>query len=128
LLIEEYFQVIQSLIDNCSKIQSTVNYDKRSSTRGFIRAQIEFEDGSVLNVREFVNVVESVDRMMYAYQYMDATNQLIFRYDNTEHHKKLNLPTFPHHKHDGDEQTVIASSAPTLAEVLTEIIERMRQR
>lgn len=48
-------------------------------------------------------------------------NNLIFRYDNTEHHQKLNLPTFPHHKHDGREDNVVKSDAPFLAEVLKEV-------
>jgi ribosomal protein L17 len=43
------------------------------------------------------------------------------QYDNTGHHRKLNLSTFPHHKHDGSETNVIASDAPALAEVLQEI-------
>ncbi len=58
---------------------------------------------------------------MYSYQYMDTENNLIFRYDNTEHHRKLNLPTFPHHKHDGREDNVVSSDAPFLADVLKEI-------
>jgi Family of unknown function (DUF6516) len=61
---------------------------------------------------------------MYAYQYMDTENGLIFRYDNTGHHQKLNLPTFPHHKHDGSEANVVAADAPTLAEVLQEVSDR----
>ncbi|MBE2240936.1 MAG: hypothetical protein IAE81_24335 [Caldilineaceae bacterium] len=44
--------------------------------------------------------------------------------DYFEHHVHLNLPTHPHHKHADDEQNVVASPAPTLAEVLAEI-ERM---
>jgi hypothetical protein len=52
---------------------------------------------------------------------MDATKQLIFRYDNSGHHRNLQLPTFPHHKHDRVESNVIGSSAPALPEVMTEI-------
>jgi hypothetical protein len=52
---------------------------------------------------------------------MNSQNDLIFRYDNTEHHRRLNLPTFPHHKHDGSEDNVIKSDAPFLAEVLNEV-------
>ncbi|WP_293130943.1 DUF6516 family protein [Okeania sp. SIO3I5] len=54
---------------------------------------------------------------------MDAGNNLIFRYDDTEHHQDLNLPTFPHHKHEGSEDNIISSNTPTLAEVLQEIEE-----
>ena len=61
---------------------------------------------------------------MYSYQYMDASNNLIFRYDNTTHHKKLDLPNYPHHKHDGSQDNIISSDAPMLVDVLQEI-ERM---
>ena len=52
---------------------------------------------------------------------MDSDKNLIFRYDNTEHHRKLNLPNFPHHKHDRREDNVINSNAPFLINVLEEI-------
>jgi len=73
----------------------------------------------LLHLREFVYVEISIDRKMYSYQYMNSENKLIFRYDNTEHHRKLNLPTFPHHKHDGSEDN--ESDAPFLNEVLNEV-------
>ena len=49
---------------------------------------------------------------------------ILLIYDNTEHHKKLDLPNYPHHKHDGSQDNIISSNATTLAEVLEEI-ERM---
>ena len=52
---------------------------------------------------------------------MTAAQQLAFRYDNTGHHQKLNLPTYPHHKHVGSEENVTASNAPDLVAVLQEI-------
>jgi hypothetical protein len=60
---------------------------------------------------------------MYSYQYMTAENNLIFRYDNAEHHRQLNLPNFPHHKHDVNENNVINSNAPFLEDVVKEITE-----
>ncbi len=124
MLIEDYFQQIRETISGYSAIKSfTLDCDKRDVYEGFIRAEIKFIDHSVLLVREFVSVEIEIDRDMYAYQYMDISNILIFRYDNTPHHKKLNLSTYPHHKHDRTEMNVIASSAPTLAEVLLEIME-----
>lgn len=62
-----------------------------------------------------------IDRGMYSSQYMDASNNLIFRYDNTEHHKKLNLPSYPHHKHEGRQDNILSSDAPMLVDVLKEI-------
>jgi hypothetical protein len=37
--------------------------------------------------------------------------------------KRLNLSTYPHHKHQGSEDNVLACEAPDLATVLIEIIE-----
>ncbi len=52
---------------------------------------------------------------------MTAAQELVFRYDNTGHHRQLNLPTYPHHKHEGNETYVTASPAPDLSAVLQEI-------
>lgn len=123
LSIESYFQQIGALIEACPVVQSSsVTYDKRARHEGFVRGELFFVDGSVLHLREFVDVEDGIDRFTYVYQYMDANRTLVFRYDNTGHHKKLNLPTYPHHKHVGDEDVVVASSAPSLAEVLDEIM------
>ncbi len=120
--IEVYFQQIRDIIDACSVVQSSnVTYDKRGTYEGFIRGELYLVDGSVLHLREFVDVETTIDRLMYVYQYMDAAKALVFRYDNTGHHKKLNLPTYPHHKHEGSEDNVVASTAPILADVLKEV-------
>ena len=122
MLIEEYFQQLREVIIGCSIVQSlTFTPEKRSSSQGFIRGEINFADGSILYWREFVNVQTSIDRRMYSYQYMDGSKCLIFRYDNADHHKKLNLPNYPHHKHEGSEDNILPSNAPMLVDVLNEI-------
>ncbi len=122
MLIEDYFQEVRDIIEACSVVQlSNVNYDSRSIYRGFMRGELKFLDGSVLYLREFVDVKTTIVREMYSYHYENASKKLIFRYDNTRHHKKLNLPNYPHHKHDGSEDNVISSNAPMLADVLNEI-------
>lgn len=122
--IELYFQQIQEAISAYIVVQNfELKTEKRDVSAGFIRGEIRFCDASVLAVREFVSVETTLDRDMYSYQYMSAENRLIFRYDNTGHHKKLNLSTYPHHKHEDSEENVIASSAPSLPEVLDEIAE-----
>jgi hypothetical protein len=122
LLLDEYFRQIKALVDHCSIVQtSTVVYEVRSHDRGFLKGELLFVNGSILAIREFIKTTSIVDREMYTYQYMNSDSQLIFRYDNTGHHRKLNLPTFPHHKHDRSETHVIASDALELPEVLEEI-------
>ncbi len=122
LYIEDYFEQVRGEIVSCNVVDR-FNFDaeKRDTYEEFIRAEISFVDSSILQVREFVSVETGIVRDMYAYQYMNPVKTLIFRYDNTLHHQKLNLPTFPHHKHDGHEENVIASSAPMLWDVLAEI-------
>lgn len=122
MLIKDYVQEIREVINSCSLVSSfSITSDERGDYRGFIVGEISFIDGSILYWREFVNVKTIINRGMYAYQYMTPSKNLIFRYDNTRHHKKLNLPNFPHHKHDGSEENVISSNAPSLMEVLQEI-------
>lgn len=120
--IEDYFQQIHNLIAAASLVQlSNVTYDKRGTYEGFIRGELYLVDGSELHLREFVDVEITIERLVYTYQYMSIGKILIFRYDNSGHHRKLNLPTYPHHKHDGSEANVVASSAPTLSDILIEI-------
>jgi len=117
------------LIESSSIVQLfNLERDKRGIYESFIRGKIDFNDNSSLHFREFVYVEIYLDRKMYSYQYMDSVNNLIFRYDNTEHHRKLNLSTFPHHKHDGSEDNVITSDAPLLAEVLKEVEKIIHQQ
>ncbi len=109
-------------LDACLIIQSfSVSYDKRGSHEGFIHGLIYFLDGSILHLREYVDVETTLDRIVYAYQYMTSDEQLVFRYDNTGHHKKQKLSTYPHHKHASSGDNVIESTAPDLAAVLKEI-------
>ena len=125
--IEAYFHQIQDTITSCRVLQaSNVFYDKRATYEGFIRGEFYFVDGSVLHFREVVDVEMTIDCLTYTYQYMTAARTLIFRYDNTGHHKKLNLPTYPHHKHVGSEENVVASPAPDLANVLSEVESLVR--
>lgn len=120
--IEDYFQQIQARIATTSIVQtSTMTYDSRGAFEGYIRGELYLVDGSILHVREYVDVELTLERLTYAYHYMDHHGQFRFRYDNTDHHRGLNLPTHPHHKHDGSEDQVIAASAPYLAQVLAEI-------
>ena len=119
--IEEYFNTLRETIDESPIVQSSrVTFDKRSTHLGFIRGVLDLLDGSQLHFREFVDAQIDIERYMYAYQYQREDGELVFRYDNTDHHRSLNLPTHPHHKHNGKDR-VIDSPAPVLFQVLIEI-------
>jgi Family of unknown function (DUF6516) len=122
LRVDEYFAQLSELISACPLIQlSRITYDHRGTHEGFVRGELTFIDESTLHLREYVDVENGIDRLMYVYQYMNPQTRLVFRYDNTGHHRELKLDSYPHHKHDGSEDNVIASHAPTLSDVLSEI-------
>lgn len=119
-MIEDYFRQIDTLIARASAVHSSsLTYDKRSTYIGFIRGEIYFLDGSLLHLREFVNVEHGVERYMYVYHYQRSDGTFILRYDNTPHFP--DLPTFPHHKHEGSESNVVSATPPDLQAVLAEI-------
>jgi hypothetical protein len=79
LRIERYFEQIQAAVEACPVLQTfSLTYDKRGTYEGFIRGELNFVDGSMLHLREFVDVASSVDRLTYVYQYMTATQHLVF--------------------------------------------------
>ena len=120
--IEDYFRLTQKIVESCLVVQlSNITYEKRGTHEGFIRGRLTFVDSSTLYWREFIDVEITEDRLMYVYQYMDSSNKMLFRYDNTGHHKKLGLSTYPHHKHEGGEDNVVPYTAPDLATILQEI-------
>ncbi len=69
MLIEDYFRQLREVIEAFSLAESfNLIPEKRSSYRGFIRGQVNFADGSILYLREFVNVETTISREMYSYQ------------------------------------------------------------
>lgn len=118
--IESYFQQIQEVIEFSPLVDvSSLVFEQRGESLGYIRGELTLIDGSILHVREYADTSDEIYRDTYAYHYMDSSQQFVFRYDNAAHY--LDLSTHPHHKHDGSEDNVVESSEPTLADVLREI-------
>jgi len=119
-LIEQYFQTILDLLASLPFVESSdVNLEKRGELIGFVRGEVGFQDGSsLLFFRELIDMNLPVQKVMYAYHYQKADGTLIFRYDNTAHHKSVR--TFPHHRHTLG-GGVDSSDVPTLESVLREI-------
>ena len=128
MLIEEYFARIRNFLNSLAIMQKfELETEARADYIGFIRGIAYFQDGTILHIREFVDVELSVDRGKYSYQYMDQDDQLIFRYDNAPHHQKLNISTFPHHKHQQQENNIVASDAPLRAELCQAFDQMLKQ-
>lgn len=117
---QSYLENIQSVLNDtlASGNTSLVEFqaERRSATAGFLAGVLQFEDGSQLHFREYVDTGQAQLRLMYAYHFQDAAKQLILRYDNAAHRPTLSQPE---HKHTSE--GVQLSKAPTLREVLDEI-------
>ncbi len=98
-MIEQYFQSMLDLLAALPFVESSnVNLEKRGDLAGFIRGEVEFrDDSSLLFFRELIDLRLPLQKVMYAYHYQKADGELIFRYDNTAHHRSIS--TFPIHKH-----------------------------
>jgi hypothetical protein len=119
-VIDAYFRSILSALRASLVVQShDITFDKRGPSAGYVRGVVFCTDESQLHFREFVNTQPRVERFAYVYHCQAADGSIVFRYDDTPHFPGLS--SFPHHKHLSDGMTVVASEAPTLAQVLAEI-------
>jgi hypothetical protein len=99
----------------------------RPSKQAVCKARIVLVDGSVLQIREYIDAKykrEYIDakykteKVNYAYHYQDKDGKLIFRYDNAQHRPALE---FIDHKHVSDD-TITEFVEPDLADVIDEVI------
>lgn len=115
-----YLEHIQTILNHAlaSGNASLIEFraDPQSTHTGYLAGILQFEKGSQLHFREYVDTGQATIRLMYAYHFQNAAKQLIFRYDNATHRPALPQPEHKH-THEG----VIPATAPTLQEVLDEI-------
>ncbi len=81
----------------------------------FLKTTIFLLNDTELHIREFI----SEDDRHYSYHWQNTQGNLIIRWDNAPHHKKLK--TFPYHKHSPDLEE---SKEVSLEEVLRAIEKR----
>lgn len=72
---------------------------------GLFRYRITFYDGSLLEMFERFQIVHGeLQVTKYRFHWQDAAGRLLKRWDNAAHHPQV--PTHPHHVHDGSEENV----------------------
>lgn len=121
-MIDQYFNNLERAVSSSPGVISYAierMYGGRPN-EGYIKGKVVFANFSKLEFSEFVeDQDERVRVIKYRYQYMEVTNQLIFRYDNAPHHRELE--TFPDHKHLNNGQ-IISAIDPNLNRVMREIV------
>ena len=121
-MIQTYFAQVKAIVDQYAVtsfvLDTEVSFETRPGEQGYLSGSITFVDGSVLYFREYLDAFKgTVDKLMYTYHYQDASNQLVFRYDNARHRPPLRSLE---HKHTPGQ--VVEAPAPALEDVLAEIV------
>lgn len=126
MTLEEYFANVLQLIQTLTGVD-VERYEEQllSATRGNLRLRLRFADQALLEISEAVLcTARTLQWLSYRYHYQEPSG-FVLRYDNAPHHPEV--ATHPDHKHV--ENDVLASSHPTIAQVLLEVHAlRARQR
>ena len=103
------------LVKRFESIISSFNillYEKEG-TSSRLKLEVVFNDQSKLLIRDYIF---NENERKYVFHWMDKDNNLIIRWDNSEHWPSIS--TFPHHKHLEAEKKVQASTEVLLEDVL----------
>jgi Family of unknown function (DUF6516) len=124
MTLAEYFAKIFQLIQALAGVRIE-RYEEQllSATRGNLRLRLRFADQALLDISEaVVCTTGTLQWLSYRYHYQEPSG-FVLRYDNAPHHSEV--ATHPDHKHVGE--AVLASSHPTIAQVLLEV-QALRDR
>lgn len=118
-MLKAHAAAIEAAIHGCLVVAIyNLNTVQLSPNTGYVEGEVTLIDSSRLIFFEFLRqTATGLDREKYRYHFMDANNQLLFRYDDAPHHP--GVATFPHHKHLST--GVTDSPAPRFSEVLAEV-------
>ena len=96
-----------------------------SEARGMLQATMTFPKRSRLSVMLVADINNGTPLLVeYSFQYMDADNATIFRYDNIGHHP--GLPHAPHHKHEGARERIVGCPQPSVSLIRDEIEDYLK--
>ena len=121
--LKDYVATIEALIASTPFVTATsLSYEERPPSAGFIAGTIRFIDDSQLDLKQFFILQPGVQVIKYGYHYRIG-DSLIFRYDNANDPAAKQLPTFPDHKHVAT--GLLAAEKPSLEQVLQEIVSQI---
>ena len=118
-IITEYLSEVKKLIDDTPlKLSTKIYEENRGEVALYLKGEIVFPDLSELHFKEYFIAVPFLNKLAYSYHYHNRNKELIFRFDNAEHHQEIK--TCPYHKHI--KGIVLPAEETSLKEVLTEIL------
>ncbi len=117
-MVTKYFNKVEETLSDFDHLVEDYILEKLVYTKekGMVEGEVFFNNSTQLDFTEVVDTKQK-NKQKYSYQYMNEDKEMIFRYDNAEHHREIK--TFPHHKHTTN--GIVESKEPTLKQVLDEI-------
>jgi hypothetical protein len=114
----DYLAWIKALIiANPQVVRWVVVREEVQGALGLLRYRLTLRNGGLLEMFERFQVLEgNVQVAKYSFHWQDATGQLVKRWDNVAHHPEV--PTYPHHVHEGPEADVQPHGPITAEKVL----------
>ncbi len=86
---------------------------------GYIRIKCTLSNGDILEFAEYLKISKSkIHIETYSFHWQTADGNLVKRWDNVEHYKKID--TFPYHLHLTNDK-IVGSIPMTLKKVLADI-------
>ncbi len=121
-MIQSYFERFKASLDRFAAmpfvLTTEVSFEARPGDQGYLFGKVHFVDGSQCHFREYLDAVgAAVDKPMYVYHYQAQDTSLIFRYDNARHR-----PSLPQREHVHRAKGVDLADAPSLKDVLLEVV------
>ena len=114
----DYLAHIKALIVvNPQVVHWTVVREEAQGDMGLFRYRLALRDDGLLEMFERFQVVGGrLQIAKYSFHWQGADGQLRSRWDNAAHHPEV--PTHPHHVHDGAEANVLPHGPVSAEEVL----------
>ena len=106
-------------LDNSQTVSRYEVLDFQEDNESYLlKLKIEFTDKSELFTRE------SIKRNLrkYSFHWQSEDGLLIIRWDNADHHREL--ATFPHHRHEQNEDNVMENKEVALIDILKFILNK----
>jgi len=119
-VIRKFISDIENSIDSSSIVLSSniQKYFGPGEETAYLKGHVTIIDSSILEIAIFaIESRGSLSIDKYRLHYMNKVGQMLFRYDNSQHHREID--TYPHHKHTRDK--IVPSKMPSLKDILNEI-------
>jgi len=115
---DDYLAYIKALIIANPKVKDwKALREEAQGDLGLFRYRITFSDDSLLELSERYQIwMGELQVIKYRFHWQDAAGKLLKRWDNAAHHPEV--PTHPHHVHDGGEENVNPCEPIQIEEIL----------